>query len=133
LNVLSGAVIGAAIEVHRHLGPGLIESAYEACLECELLERGHLVERQRALHVIYKGVAIDCAYRLDLVVDRRVLVEVKAVERLLPVHQAQILSYLRLSDLPLGLLINFHGLTLKEGVRRFRSDHSVSPLMAAPF
>ena len=121
LNGLSGAIIGAAIEVHRQLGPGMLESAYEACLEFELTARGHSVERQKALPVTYKGSVLDCLFRLDMVVDGKVLVELKSVERLLPVHRSQTLSYLRLSGLPLALLINFYGPTLKEGVRRFRS------------
>ena len=121
LNGISGAIIGATIEVHRQLGPGLLESAYEACLEHELTARGHGVERQKSLPVVYKGTPIDCMYRLDMVVDEQVLVEIKAVEKFPPVHQAQILSYLKLSGLPLGLLINFHGATLKAGLRRFRS------------
>jgi GxxExxY protein len=126
LNGISGSIIGAAIEVHKYLGPGMLESAYEACLECELIARGHVVERQRPLPIVYKGVPIDCAYRMDLVVDGQVLVELKAVEQLLPIHQAQILSYLRLSGLPLGLLINFNGATLRQGVRRFRPFQSLS-------
>ena len=121
LNGLSGAIIGAAIEVHRQLGPGMLESAYQACLEFELTARGHSVERQKALPVTYKGSALDCTFRLDMVVDGKVLVELKSVERLLPVHRSQTLSYLRLSGLPLALLINFYGPTLREGVRRFRS------------
>lgn len=124
LRRLSGAVLGAAIEVHRTLGPGLLESAYEACLAYELKGRGFSIEQQRSLPVFYKGVELDCLYRLDMVVEGRVLLEIKAVERLLPVHQAQILSYLRLSRLPLGLLINFHCATLWQGVRRFRSSLS---------
>ena len=126
LNGISGSTIGAAIEVHRQLGPGMLESAYEACLECELLARGHVVERQKPLPIVYKGVPIDCAYRMDMVVDEQVLVELQAVEQLLPIHQAQILSYLRLSGLPLGLLINFNGATLRQGVRRFRLFQSFS-------
>ncbi len=130
LNRISGAIIGAAIEVHRQLGPGLLGSAYEACLEHELTAGGHDVERQKSLPVVYKGTPIDCSYRLDMIVDGQVLVEIKAVEGLLPVHQAQILSYLKLSGLPLGLLINFHGATLREGVRRFRSLQSTSATSA---
>ena len=122
LRGLSGAVIGAAIEVHRTLGPGLLESAYEACLAHELTERRFAVECQTTLPVLYKGVELDCLYRLDLVVEGRVLVEIKAVERILPVHQAQVLSYLRLSGLPLALLINFHCATLRQGIRRFRNS-----------
>jgi GxxExxY protein len=126
LNGISGSIIRAAIEVHRYLGPGMLESAYEACLEYELIVRGHLVERQKPLPVVYKGVPIDCAYRLDLVVDEQVIVEVKAVEHFLPIHQAQILSYLQLSGLHLGLLVNFNGATLRQGVRRVRPFQSFS-------
>jgi GxxExxY protein len=126
LNGISGSIIGAAIEVHRQLGPGMLESAYQACLEFELTARGHSVERQKALPVTYKGSALDCTFRLDMVVDGKVLVELKSVERLLPVHRSQTLSYLRLSGLPLALLINFYGPTLREGVRRFRSFLSAS-------
>jgi GxxExxY protein len=126
LNGISGSIIGAAIEVHKYLGPGLLEGAYEACLGYDLIARGHAIERQKPLPIVYKGVSIDCAYRLDLVVDRQVIVEVKAVEQLLPVHEAQILSYLRLSGLPLGLLVNFNGATLRQGVRRFRPFQSFS-------
>jgi GxxExxY protein len=122
LSLVSGMVIGAAIEVHRTLGPGLLESAYEACLAHEVSARGMHAERQRTLPVVYKGVEIDCMYRLDMIVEGSVLLEIKAVEQLAPVHQAQILSYLRLSGLPLGLLINFHCATLKQGIRRFRNS-----------
>jgi len=122
---ISRSIVGAAIEVHKSLGPGMLESAYQACLECELIARGHVVERQKALPIVYKGVPIDCAYRMDLVVDGQVLVEIKAIEQLLPIHQTQILSYLRLSGLPLGLLINFNGATLRQGVRCFRPLQSL--------
>jgi GxxExxY protein len=134
LNGLSGAIIGAAIEVHKYLGPGMLESTYEACLEFELTARGHSVERQKALPVTYRGSVLDCVFRLDMVVDGRVLVELKSVERLLPVHRSQTLSYLRLSGLPLALLINFYGPTLKEGVRRFRSfqPNSASSVASVP-
>jgi GxxExxY protein len=108
------------------MGPGLLESAYEACLGFELRARGHTVEQQRPLPVLYKGTALDCAYRMDLVIDERVVVEVKAVEQLLPVHEAQLLSYLRLSGLPLGLLINFHSATVKQGIRRLRNFKPLS-------
>jgi GxxExxY protein len=106
-----------AIEVHQFLGPGLLESAYESCLEHELLAKGHKVERQR-VPIVYKGLRLDCGYRLDLVVDDLVIVEVKAVEHLLLVTKRQIISYLRLAGLPLGLLINFNVGLLKQGVRR---------------
>jgi len=115
---LTEQVIGAAIEVHRELGPGLLESAYEACLCHELASRGLRLQRQVALPVRYKGVHLDCGYRLDLVVEDRVVVEVKAVEALLPVMEAQLLTYLRLSGKRVGLLINFHARVLKDGIRR---------------
>ena len=124
---LTEQIIGAAIEVHKALGPGLLESAYQECLERELIERGHHVERQCAFPVVYKGAAIRRQFRLDMVVDGQVLVEIKAVKHLLPVHEAQILSYLRLAALPLGLLINFHCTTLIAGLRRFRTSVSSSP------
>jgi GxxExxY protein len=126
VNGISGSIVGAAIEVHKCLGPGLLEGTYEACLEYELIARGHSIERQKPLPIVYKGVSINCAYRMDLVVDEQVIVEVKAVEHLFPIHQAQILTYLRLSGLPLGLLINFNGATLRQGVRRFRPFQSLS-------
>jgi GxxExxY protein len=132
MNEISGAIIGAAIEVYRALGPGLLESAYQSCLERELIERGHHVERQRAFPVVYKGTAIRRRFRLDMVVDRKVLVEIKAVKHLVPVHEAQILSYLRLSGLPLGLLINFHCTTLIAGLRRFRSSVPSSASVPSP-
>ena len=127
LNRLSGSIIGAAIEVHRTLGPGLLESAYQECLERELVERGHLVERQETFPVVYKGWPSKRRFRLDMVVDHCVLIEIKAVMHLLPVHEAQILSYLRLAGLPLGLLINFHAPTLVAGLRRFRRSVPSSP------
>jgi GxxExxY protein len=134
LNRISGQIIGAAIEVHRALGPGLLESTYEACLDYELRERGLPIERQWPLLVTYKGTEIDREYRLDLVVGECVVVEIKAVEQLLPIHQAQILSYLRLSGLPLGLLINFHCAALRDGIRRFRNfpPNSASSDSSAP-
>jgi GxxExxY protein len=118
LDRITGSIIGAAIEVHRALGPGLLESAYEACLSYELLERGLGVERQRPTPVTYRGVQIDVGYRMDLLVEELVVVELKAVDRLLPIHKAQLLSYLKLADLRLGLLINFNVKVLKDGIRR---------------
>jgi GxxExxY protein len=114
----TGEVIGALIEVHRHLGPGLMESAYEACLCAELSERGLTFERQRLLPVNYKGAQLECGYRLDLVVRDRILLELKAVEHLLPIHEAQVITYLRLSQLPVGLLVNFNVAVLRNGLRR---------------
>lgn len=114
----SGAVIGACIEVHRHLGPGLLESAYEHCLVYELEALGLRFDRQRPVALRYKGVELDCGYRLDLVVEDAIIVEIKCVDRLLPVHQAQLITYLRLTGLPTGLLVNFRETVLKNGLRR---------------
>jgi len=119
INSITKEVIGAAMAVHRELGPGLLESACESCLAYELAERGLSFERQKALPVLYKGVTVDCGYRLDLVVEDLVIIELKAVERLEPVHEAQVISYLKLSGLPVGLLINFNVRLLKQGIRRF--------------
>ncbi|MBA3346881.1 MAG: GxxExxY protein [Gemmatimonadales bacterium] len=116
--VVSHAVIGAAIEVHRQLGPGLLESIYERALCRELWLRGVPSERQVLLPVAYKGVDLDVAVRLDLIVEGKVIVEVKAVEALAPIHRAQLLTYLKLSALPLGLLLNFNVTLLRHGVRR---------------
>lgn len=118
LNLLTEAIIGAAIAVHRALGPGLLESTYEACLEHELLKRGLTVERQKPLPVVYGGVKLECGYRNDLLVNGCILVELKAVEALAKIHEAQVLSYLKLSGCRIGLLINFNVLVLKDGVRR---------------
>ncbi|MCL5406857.1 MAG: GxxExxY protein [Deltaproteobacteria bacterium] len=118
INDLTNQIIGAAIAVHRELGPGLLESAYEACLAFELAKRGLRVEQQKPLPVHYQGVDLDCGYRIDLLVEKRVIVELKAVERLEPIHNAQLLSYLKLSGLRLGLLINFNVLVLKNGIKR---------------
>ena len=117
-DALTHDVIGAAIEVHRWLGPGLLESSYEACLARELGLRGHTVERQVALPLHYKGVDLDAGYRIDLVVDRSVLLEIKAVEHLHPVISAQVLTYLKLSGLGTGLICNFHVELMKDGIRR---------------
>lgn len=115
---LTARVIGAAIEVHRELGPGLLESTYEACLTFELAARGLHVQRQTELPVIYKGQRIDCGYRIDLVVEREVVVELKAIEAITSVHEAQLLTYLRLSGLRVGLLLNFNVKLLKNGLVR---------------
>jgi GxxExxY protein len=122
LNSITEQIIGAAIEVHRVLGPGLLESAYETCLVFELRERGLKVEQQRPLPVVYKSVRLDCGYRLDIVVENLVIVEIKAVEHLTSVHEAQLLSYLRLYGCRVGLLINFHSSMLKQGLRRIVND-----------
>jgi GxxExxY protein len=118
LNELTDAIIGAAIEVHRALGPGLLESTYEMCLGRELSIRGLRFERQVPIPVEYKGVKLDCGYRADLVVVNAILVELKAIDSLLSIHEAQLLSYLKLSGLKIGLLINFNVELLKHGIRR---------------
>ncbi len=120
LDPLTSSIIGSAIEVHRNLGPGLLESIYEECLLYELRLRGHLVEQQKQLPVVYKNIHLDCGYRLDLVVENQVILEIKSVQELLPIHEAQLLSYLKLSDISIGLLINFNVRILKEGIRRFK-------------
>jgi len=115
---LTGEIIGSAIEVHRQLGPGLLESTYEACLKYELDLKGLKVERQQSLPMVYKGVSLDCGYRLDLVIEEEVIVEVKSVQELAKVHEAQLLSYLRLRGGGRGLLINFNVVRIKHGIRR---------------
>jgi GxxExxY protein len=115
---ISDVVIGGCIEIHKQLGPGLLESAYEECLCHELSLRNVPFERQKPLPVTYKSVRLDCGYRIDLIVANAVMVELKAVEALLPIHEAQLLTYLKLSNLPLGLLINFHVPVLKHGLKR---------------
>lgn len=112
------AVLGCAFEVHRMLGPGLLESAYKACLQQELSQRGLQYAAESPVPIHYKGLQVDAGYRADLVVEGRVLVELKAVERLLSIHQAQVMTYLRLSGLEVGLLINFNVASLKNGIRR---------------
>ena len=120
--VLSGQVVDSAMTVHSALGPGLLESAYVACLAHELRLRGLHVREQVPLPVIYRGVQIELGYRLDILVDGDLIVEVKAVAKLLPVHHAQLLSYLRLSGRRVGLLINFHVRRLKDGISRIVND-----------
>jgi GxxExxY protein len=115
---LTQEIIGAAIEIHRHLGPGLLESAYEECLCHELKLRGLNFRRQVSLPVVYKGVALDCGYKMDLVVEDRVVIELKCVEAVLGVHQAQLLTYLKLSGRRVGLLFNFHVSVMTRGIVR---------------
>ncbi len=115
---VTGEIIGAAIEVHKALGPGLLESAYEACLAFELVQRGLRVEQQKPLPIVYRGVTLECGYRLDLLVAESVIVEIKAIERLAPIHDAQVLSYLKLSGHKVGLLINLNVQAVKDGIRR---------------
>ena len=118
VNEVTQTVIGAGIEVHRALGPGLLESAYEECLCRELDLRKVQFERQRHLPVDYKGIRLDCGYRLDLLVASAIVVEIKAGDRLLPIHQAQLLTYLRLGGWKVGLLMNFNVAVLKQGIKR---------------
>lgn len=115
---VSEAILGAAIEVHRELGPGLLESAYQACLAREFESRSISFRREVQLPVVYKGARLDVGYRLDFVVEESVVVEVKAVEAMKAIHEAQMLTYLRLSPCRVGLLLNFHAPTLKSGVKR---------------
>jgi GxxExxY protein len=133
-------VIGACIEVHRHLGPGLLESAYEHCVAHELGVLGLRFERQRPVPLEYKGTKLECGYRLDLVVEDSLVVEIKCVDRLLPIHNAQVITYLRLTKLQTGLLLNFHETVLKNGLRRLvlsadfaSSASSCGSLQAARF
>ena len=118
IDELTKGIIGAAIEVHRALGPGLLESAYEACLAYELSQRGLKFVQQKPLPVVYKGVQLDCGYRLDMLVEDLVILEIKAVEQLTPLHDAQLLSYLQLSGCEVGLIMNFNVNLLKKGIRR---------------
>ena len=119
---LSNEIIGAAIEVHRNLGPGLLESAYEECLCYEFVNRGIKYERQKLLPVAYKGTKLDCGYRLDVVVNDLVVLELKAVDQIQPIHSAQLLTYLKLSNLKLGILINFNVTVLKSGIKRIVNE-----------
>ncbi len=118
-NEISGAVVDSAMKVHTALGPGLLESAYAICLTHELVKRGLTVRTEVPLPVVYDTVKLDAGYRLDLLVEDIVIVELKAVAALAPIHKAQLLSYLKLSGKPIGLLINFHSLHLKDGIKRF--------------
>lgn len=118
INDITYAIIGFAFKVHKALGPGLLESSYEACLLYELTEAGFKVVRQKALPLIYKEITLDAGYRLDLVVNDSVIIEIKSVEELAPIHKAQLMTYLKLSKIKLGLLINFNTTDLKEGIQR---------------
>jgi GxxExxY protein len=122
-NRLTEKIIGAAIKIHRRLGPGLLESAYESCLVFELKEMGLRVEQQKAVPLVYENVKLECGFRADIVVDGRIVVEVKCKEALHPVDHAQVLSHLRLLGLQVGLLINFHVVMLKDGIRRIVNNY----------
>ena len=129
IDEVSGNVLNVALRLHKELGPGLLESVYEAIMAAKLAAMGYAVERQRSIDIEFEGLRFEGAFRIDLLVDERLIVEIKSIERLLPVHTKQVLTYLRLTKQPVGLLINFAGETLKEGVRRVVNDHRSS---AAP-
>jgi GxxExxY protein len=118
LNALTERIIGLAIKVHKALGPGLLESTYEICFAYELEKNGFKVERQKVLPVVYQGISIECGYRIDLMINGKIILELKTIEKFLPVHEAQLLSYLKLSRCKLGLLINFNTKYLKDGIVR---------------
>ena len=118
LDAITKQIVGASIDVHRALGPGLLESVYESCLEFDLIEQGLDVQRQVALPVSYKQVKLEAGYRVDLLVEKQVIVEIKSVERIAPIHKAQLLTYLKVSNLRVGLLINFNVDVLRKGVSR---------------
>lgn len=122
IDKISGAVVDSAMRVHTALGPGLLESSYQACLEYELRDRGFSVEKQVAIPVVYRDVRLDVGYRADMIVDRAVLVELKCISRVLPIHQAQLLSYLKLSNLQVGLLLNFHVRHFRDGISRMATQ-----------
>ena len=118
LNLISYDIIGAAYKVHSALGPGLLESAYEVCLEYELIKMGYKVERQKPLPIIYEEIRLDAGYRIDLLVEDSVIIELKSVNEMIPLYTAQLMTYLKLADLRLGLLINFNVTDLKKGIKR---------------
>jgi GxxExxY protein len=126
IDAISGDVVDVALRLHRDLGPGLLESVYEAVLAARLVNMEYAVARQRSIDIDFEGVRIAGAFKMDLLVDERLVVEIKSVERLQPVHAKQLLTYLRLTRQPVGLLINFGGATLKEGVRRLVNNHQPS-------
>ena len=119
VNKITEAIIGCAIEVHRQLGPGLLESAYEECLCYELLKAGLKYERQKPVPVVYKEIKLDCGYRIDVLVENSVVVELKTVEVFSPVHEAQVLTYMKFANKNIGLLINFYVTILKNGIKRY--------------
>ena len=120
LNQITETIIGCAIEVHKNLGPGLLESAYEECLAFELQNAGLKIQRQKAVPVVYKEIKLDCGYRIDILVENTVVIELKTVDAFNPVHEAQILTYMKFSEKRIGLLINFNVTLLKNGLKRYR-------------
>lgn len=120
INALTNKAIGCAIEVHKSLGPGLLESAYQECLAFELMKAGLQIERQAPVPVVYKDIHLNCGYRIDILVEHALVLELKSVDILAPVHEAQILTYMKFANKPIGLLINFNVPLLKNGIKRFR-------------
>lgn len=127
LNRITETIIGAAIGIHKALGPGLLESAYEACMVYDLTQAGLRVDQQKSLPVVYREVKLECGYRLDLLVEKEVIVEIKSIEKFLPIHKAQLMSYLKLADCKVGLLINFNVEILKDGIQRVVNNFPDSP------
>ena len=123
IDEIAAVVVDASFKVHQELGPGLLESAYEACLAYELTKRGLVVEKQKAQPVFYDGITIDVGYRMDLLVNDCVVIELKAVEQIIPIHQAQLMTYLKLSNKPLGFLINFNTTYFKSSIKRIANNH----------
>lgn len=119
INEITHKIIGCAIEVHRNLGPGLLESAYEECLAFELTKNGLSIKRQQPTPVVYKEIKLDCGYRIDILVENRVVIELKVVDLIHPVHEAQILTYMKFANKSIGLLINFNVTVLKNGIKRY--------------
>ena len=126
IDAVSGDVLDVALRLHRDLGPGLLESVYETVLAARLAKMGYAIARQRPIDIEFEGIRIEGAFRIDLLVDERLVIEIKSVDRLMPVHAKQLLTYLRLTGQPVGLLLNFGGETLKEGVRRLVNNHRPS-------
>ena len=120
MNQITNKIIGCAIDVHKSLGPGLLESAYEECLSYELQNAGLKIERQKAVPVIYKEIKLECGYRIDILVESQIIIELKTVDVFNPVHEAQILTYMKFSKKNIGLLINFNVLLLKNGIKRYK-------------
>ena len=122
LNDLTGAIIGGAIEVHRNLGPGLLESAYESCLLWELRQKGLRAESQVPVPIRYKGLQLDAGYRIDLLVQDKIIVELKAIDKIQPIHTAQVLTYLKMTDLKMALILNFNVELMRSGIKRIIND-----------
>ena len=132
LNKITETIIGVAINIHRAVGQGLLESAYEVCMVYDLIQVGMKVEQQKPLPVVYRGVKLECGYRLDLMIENEVVVEIKSIDKLLPIHKAQLMSYLKLADCKVGLLINFNVEILKDGIQRVVNNFPDSPRPPRP-